>query len=284
MAKKYQCTAMPTTPTFLRSYLRRPKEEFESLHTIICGAEKLPGDLIDAWEEKFGFRPAEGYGTTELSPVVATNVPKGRRDDYQQWLREGTIGRPMSNLQVRIVDPETETVLPENTPGMLQVKGPSVMKGFYHDQEKTDEVLKDGWYTTGDIASLDSDGFIHITGRLSRISKIGGEMVPHILIEEEIAKIIHESRKDSTTDETEILVAVSAVPEPKKGERLIILHRDISVSPEQICKALHQVGLPNLWIPSPNDFYKVDHLPLLGTGKLDLKAIKELAQSVVTKQ
>ncbi len=280
MSKKYQCTAMPATPTFLRGYLRRPKDEFEHMGTVICGAEKLPLDLVDAWDAKFGVRPAEGYGTTELSPVVATNVPKGRRDDYQDWLREGTIGRPLTNLEVRIASPETGEILPVDTPGMLQVKGPSVMVGYYGEPEKTAEVLKDGWYSTGDIASVDEDGFIRITGRLSRISKIGGEMVPHILLEEEIEKVLSAVSPPVDVDKPEVRIAVSSVPDVKKGERLVILHRDLPVTPEEIGKALHAAGLPNLWIPSPHDFHHVDHIPLLGTGKLDLRAVKELAEKV----
>ncbi|GHT38436.1 hypothetical protein FACS189427_12520 [Planctomycetales bacterium] len=279
MARKYRCTAIPTTPTFLRGYLRRcNKEDFESAHTIICGAEKLPLDLIDAWEQKFGVRPAEGYGTTELSPVAATNVPKSRRADYQDYLREGTIGRPLYNLSVRITDPESGETLPIDTPGMLEVKGPSVMKGYYNDPQKTAAVLKDGWYSTGDIASIDKDGFIWITGRLSRISKIGGEMVPHILVEEEIEKIVRNAAAVSDSAANEVLIAVSAVPEERKGEKLVILHIPLSITPEEICRLLHNAGLPNLWIPSPSEFYLVDSLPLLGTGKLDLKSIKELAE------
>jgi acyl-[acyl-carrier-protein]-phospholipid O-acyltransferase/long-chain-fatty-acid--[acyl-carrier-protein] ligase len=289
MAQKYRCSAFPTTPTFLRGYIKRcPKEDFESVNTVICGAEKLPSDLIDVWAAKFGYRPAEGYGTTELSPVVSTNVPKGRRPDYQDWLREGTIGRPLINIQARTVELETGNPINNGTPGMLQIKGPSVMAGYYKDKEKTDTVLKNGWYTTGDIASIDSNGFIQITGRLSRISKIGGEMVPHILIEEEIEKIINTvSTKNAVsaleTETTEICVAVSAVPEERKGERLIVLHRNLPLTPEEICKSLQKSGLPNLWIPSPNDFFYVDLIPFLGTGKLDLRAVKELAEMVTKK-
>ncbi|MDR0610029.1 MAG: AMP-binding protein [Planctomycetaceae bacterium] len=288
MARKYRCSAFPTTPTFLRGYIRRcPKEDFESVNTVICGAEKLPGDLIDDWESKFGYRPAEGYGTTELSPVVSTNVPKGRRSDYQDWLREGTIGRPLSNLQARIIEPETGKQITDGSPGMLQIKGQSVMAGYYKDKEKTQAVLQNGWYTTGDIASIDTEGFIWITGRLSRISKIGGEMVPHILIEEEIEKMINSVSTLETETETEVSevrIAVSSVPEERKGERLIVLHRNIPVTPEEICKTLQKTGLPNLWIPSPNDFFYVDSIPLLGTGKLDLRAVKELAETVANKK
>jgi acyl-[acyl-carrier-protein]-phospholipid O-acyltransferase/long-chain-fatty-acid--[acyl-carrier-protein] ligase len=288
-AKKYQVTAFPTTPTFLRKYLRRSsREDYEFINTIVCGAEKLPTYLIDAWEEKFGVRPVEGYGATELSPVVSTNVPKGRRADYLEFLREGTIGRPLVNLLARVVKPESinnkngkpPEVLPNDgeTPGMLQIKGQSVMKGYYKDAEKTAEVIQDGWYSTGDIATIDKEGFIKIVGRESRISKIAGEMVPHILIEDEINKIIAEQQTD---ENGEVRIAVSAVPNEQKGERLVILHTELPQTPEEICKALRRAGLPNHWVPSPNDFYRIETIPVLGTGKLDLRAVKDLAMNVV---
>ena len=279
MVREHQCTAIPTTPTFLRNYLKHSqKEDFEAVHTVICGAEKLPTDLIDAWDAKFGVRPAEGYGTTELSPVVSVNLSKGRREDYQDWLREGTIGRPLGNLQARVVHLETGEVLPSDTSGMLQIKGPTVMKGYYKDPVKTAEVIQDGWYTTGDVATIDKDGFIRIVGRESRISKIGGEMVPHTLLEDEVTKII--SSRLQGDSEGDVLAAVSSVPDERRGERLIVLCRQMPVAAEEMCKLLQQAGLPNLWIPSPRDFFQMESIPILGTGKLDLRAVKELAEKV----
>ncbi len=282
MARKYRCIAVPSTPTFLRNLLRRcPKEDFEHCPIVIGGAEKLPRDLIEAWDEKFGHRPVEGFGTTELSPVLCVNITKGRNPDWQAWNREGTVGRPFPGLEARIVDPETDDrVLPTDTPGMLQVKGPSVMKGYYKEPEKTAAVLKNGWYTTGDIATIDKDGFIKITGRQSRISKIGGEMVPHLLIEETIDRIIKAASLASDAEHEGACVAISAVPDERKGERIIVLHTAIPLTPDDICKALHKEGLPNLWIPLAVDFHQVESIPLLGTGKLDLRAVKELAEKV----
>jgi acyl-[acyl-carrier-protein]-phospholipid O-acyltransferase/long-chain-fatty-acid--[acyl-carrier-protein] ligase len=278
IVRKYRCSAITTTPTFLRNYLKHSqKEDYATMHTIICGAEKLPSDLIDSWDAKFGVRPAEGYGTTELSPVVSVNVPKSRRADYKDYLREGTIGRPLGNLQARVVNQETDEVLPVDAVGMLQIKGPSLMKGYYKDPEKTDAVIKDVWYTTGDVAKIDKDGFIWIVGRESRISKIGGEMVPHILIEDEITKIITSRLPES---EGGVVAAVSSVPDERRGERLIILYRHLPISTEEVCKLLQQAGLPNLWIPHPRDFFAVESIPILGTGKLDLRAVKELAERV----
>ena len=282
MARKYKCTAATITPTFLRNFLKySQKEDFETMDLVVCGAEKLPSDLIDAWDAKFGVRPVEGYGTTELSPVVAVNLPKSRWDDARNWLREGSIGRSPDSLQVRVVHQETSEVLPPDAVGMLQVKGPNVMKGYYKDPVKTAEVLKDGWYTTGDIAKIDKEGFIWIVGRESRISKIGGEMVPHILVEEEVTKILSARLPDNS--EGDMLAAVSSVPDERRGERLIVLCRHLPIPAEEICKLLQQTGLPNLWIPAPRDFCQVESIPILGTGKLDLRAVKELAEKVATR-
>ncbi|MDR1922821.1 MAG: AMP-binding protein [Planctomycetaceae bacterium] len=280
MAKKYNCVLFPTTPTFLRGYLRRcGNDDFASTNTVVGGAEKMPMELADQWEQKYGHRPVEGYGTTELSPVVSVNVPKSRRDDYKNWSREGTIGRPFFNLQARITDPQSGELLPNDVQGMLQIKGPTVMKGYYKDPQKTDEVIKDGWYSTGDIASIDADGFITITGRLSRISKIAGEMVPHALIEEEIDKIINTTQNHTDEDKPEVVVAVSAVADVEKGERIIVLLQSkVEITPQEICKKLQNAGLPSIWIPTPTNFYKIDTIPTLGTGKLDLREVKKCAE------
>jgi acyl-[acyl-carrier-protein]-phospholipid O-acyltransferase/long-chain-fatty-acid--[acyl-carrier-protein] ligase len=156
-----------------------------------------------------------------------------------------------------------------NAPGMLMITGPNVMKGYLGREDLTADVIKDGWYVTGDVAEIDDEGFIKITGRESRFSKIGGEMVPHILIEEILNELLH-------ADE-ELIAAVTAVPDPKKGERLIVLHKQLSQSVDDLRKGLSDRGLPNIYIPSADSFLKVESLPVLGTGKLDLKAVKQLA-------
>ncbi|MDR1291027.1 MAG: AMP-binding protein, partial [Planctomycetaceae bacterium] len=282
MAKKYNCTIFPTTPTFLRGLLRRcEREEFENVNTVVAGAEKLPIELVNQWEQKFGHRPVEGYGTTELSPCVAANLPKIRFNNSENWSREGTIGRPLFNLQTRIADPENNNILPIDTPGMLQIKGPSLMKGYYKDQAQTDKVIKNGWYSTGDIASIDADGFITIVGRLNRISKIGGEMVPHALIEEEIEKIINKTQNEQEIEQNGIVTAVSAVPDEIKGEKIIVLlQENVKITPHEICKKL-QKTLPNIWIPIPTNFFKINLIPTLGTGKLDLQEVKNYVNNLV---
>ncbi|MCL2710734.1 MAG: AMP-binding protein [Planctomycetaceae bacterium] len=277
MARKYAVNFMPSTPTFLRNYLRHcPKEDFEHVPAIICGAEKLPVDLIDAWHEKYGVRPTEGFGTTELSPVMATNVPACRvSDKFHIYHKDGSIGRPIVGVAVKVIDLDTGVDLPPNEIGMIVAKGPTVMKGYYKEPEKTAEVLKDGWYTTGDVGKIDEDGFIWVTGRQSRISKIGGEMVPHILIEEEIVKILSAGTE---TESTEPLAAVTALPHPTRGEQIIVFYRDSALTPAELVEKMVAVGLPRIWIPHVDGFIKVDSIPVLGTGKLDLAAVKRMAQ------
>jgi acyl-[acyl-carrier-protein]-phospholipid O-acyltransferase/long-chain-fatty-acid--[acyl-carrier-protein] ligase len=272
LAELRKATILLATPTFLRAYLRRCEpEELETLEVVVAGAEKLPPTLSEAFEQKFGIRPVEGYGTTELSPLVSVNVPLSRAKNLNVECREGTVGRPVPGVSAKIVDPESFTELPLGESGMLLVKGPNVMKGYLGQPEETAKVIRDGWYVTGDIALIDTDGFIHITGRLSRFSKIGGEMVPHLRIEEAVQKILGQ-------EEGELSVVVTSVPDEKKGERLIVVHTKLSKSPEEICRALAASGLPNLWIPDNDAFLEVESIPVLGSGKLDQVAVANLAK------
>ncbi|MCO6457358.1 MAG: MFS transporter [Pirellulaceae bacterium] len=269
-------TLLLATPTFLRTYARRcDKEEFASLDVVVTGAEKLPADLAESFAAKFGVRPVEGYGTTELAPLVAVNVPPSRSaGNFQVDSKAGTVGRTVPGVTAKVVDLDDGHDLSVNQPGMLLIKGPNVMKGYLHEPEKTAQVIRDGWYVTGDVAVIDEEGFIRITGRESRFSKIGGEMVPHILIEETLLGQI-EHREDDEHEGAKI--AVTAVPHATKGERLIVLHTPLEKTPEELCRGLTAAGLPNLYIPSQDSFHQVDHLPLLGSGKLDLKAVKQMA-------
>jgi acyl-[acyl-carrier-protein]-phospholipid O-acyltransferase / long-chain-fatty-acid--[acyl-carrier-protein] ligase len=277
LVSRYKVTFLVATPTFLQAYMRRcSPEHFGSLQYVLVGAEKLPERTALAFEDIFGIRPLEGYGCTECSPVVSVNGRDFRAPGFRQVAaRRGTIGHPLPGVSVRIVDPETLEALPLNMPGMLLVKGPNVMKGYLGRPEKTAEVLKDGWYTTGDIATMEEDGFLRITDRLSRFSKIGGEMVPHIKIEEKLNEL---------AGATEQVFSVSAVPDEKKGERIIVLY---TLAEEELAPTLVKLGesdLPALWKPKKDQFFRVEALPYLGSGKLDLRALKlkaaELAGSV----
>lgn len=271
LCREHRATLLLITPTFLRGLLRRcEKSDFATVDVVVTGAEKLPADLAQAFGDKFGVRPVEGYGITELSPLVSVNIPPSRADAPGAGMRAGSVGKPVPDVLAKSIDAESRADLPPGEDGLLQIKGPNVMLGYLHHPEMTAQVVRDGWYDTGDIAHVDADGYLFITGRLSRFSKLGGEMVPHIKIEETLQRIV-------AADENALTVAVSAVPDPRKGERLVVLHTGLAKSPEEICKELSAAGLPNLWIPSPDSFRRVAEIPILGSGKLDLRRLKELA-------
>jgi acyl-[acyl-carrier-protein]-phospholipid O-acyltransferase/long-chain-fatty-acid--[acyl-carrier-protein] ligase len=280
LCKKHRATILLSTPTFLRTYVRRCEpDDFATLDTIVTGAEKLPKDVADTFEAKFGCRPVEGYGTTELSPLVSVNVPPSRSTASRQVdRREGSVGRAVPGVAAKVIGLEQGEPLPAGKPGMLLIKGANVMKGYLDQPEKTTEVIRDGWYVTGDVALIDEDGFIHITGRESRFSKIGGEMVPHLKVEESLQQILGADRDDGPQ------VAVTAVPDARKGERLIVVHTPLDRTPSDLCDALKKQGLPNLFIPSEDSFCEVASLPVLGTGKLDLRKVKQIAEQGFVKR
>jgi acyl-[acyl-carrier-protein]-phospholipid O-acyltransferase/long-chain-fatty-acid--[acyl-carrier-protein] ligase len=272
LVKKYEVTFMVATPTFLQAYIRRcPPESFGSLQYVLVGAEKLPERLAQAFDDTFGIRALEGYGCTECSPVVTVNGRDFRAAGFRQvGGKRGRIGHPLPGVSVKIVDIDTGQPLGLGNSGMLLVKGPNVMKGYLGKPEKTAEVLNNGWYTTGDVALLDEDGFITITDRLSRFSKIGGEMVPHIRIEEKLQDL---------ADSAEQIFAVTSLPDEKKGERIAVL---TTLSNEQLIPVLDklsQCDLPALWKPKANLFFHTEKLPMLGTGKTDLRGVRQMASS-----
>jgi len=273
LAREHHATILMATPTFLRIYTRRtPAEDFSTLEVVFGAAEKLPRDVSDAFEKKFGVRPSEAYGATELSPLVAANVPPARHvPGRPPDSREGTVGRPIPGSRARITDREGLHELPVGAEGLLWIAGPNVMQGYLGRPDLTARVVKDGWYCTGDVARLDADGFITITGRESRFSKIGGEMVPHLSVEEAVNAALGAA-------EGELLAVVTAVPDAAKGERIVVFHLPTEREPRELVRALAQRGLPNLWVPAPDSFAEIPEMPLLGSGKLDLRRIGEMAR------
>ena len=264
------------TPTLLRAYMRRiPPEDFASVELVAAGSERLPAAVSDGFEATFGVRPFQGYGATELGPIVSANVPAARAiGEAARGLREGTVGRPALGVQVQVRDPETGDVLGADEPGMLWVTGPHVMLGYLNQPELTVEVLVDGWYDTGDVVTIDADGFITIVGRASRFAKIGGEQVPFVAIEEALATLTGGSEDGAPR------AVVTAVPDDASGERLLVVHTELEQSPAELVSGLAAAGLPRLFLPSPADFHQIDAMPLIGIGKVDLEAINRIAREV----
>jgi acyl-[acyl-carrier-protein]-phospholipid O-acyltransferase/long-chain-fatty-acid--[acyl-carrier-protein] ligase len=271
LCRKHKATIFIITPTLLRFCLRRcHPDDFKSVRILMVGAEKLPQTLADEFQEKFGVRPIEGYGCTECAPVVSANVPDWEEGGLHQiGNKSGTIGQPLPGIAVRIVDQDTFVPLPPNTEGMLLVRGGNVMAGYLDRPAETAIVMRDGWYITGDLAKYDEEGFITITDRVSRFSKVAGEMVPHQKIEDELHAILHTNER---------VCVVTAVPDERKGERLLVLHTPLNgVNPHHLGEQLGTRGMPNLWIPAERDFLQIPEVPLLGTGKVDLKRARQIA-------
>ena len=275
MCRKYGLTLLIGTPTFVWEYVRSSSPRISARCEWPCGRGKEEARARQhAFQEKFGMPLFEGYGATELSPVVAVETPgyQGRRHK-QPGSKRGTVGYPIPGVAARIVNPETFPPLGVDQEGMLLIKGPNVMMGYIGEPEKTREVMRDGWYVTGDIARLDQDGFITITDRLSRFSKIGGEMVPHLRVEE----ALHQALGNA-----EPTFVVTSVPDEQKGEKLVVLHTELRVAIDDVLKRLREGDLPKLWLPRKENFFRIDALPILGTGKLDLKSVKDTAKRLAT--
>jgi acyl-[acyl-carrier-protein]-phospholipid O-acyltransferase/long-chain-fatty-acid--[acyl-carrier-protein] ligase len=272
LIQRHHVTVMLATPTFLRAYLRKAEpEQLSSLRLLVAGAEKLPLDLGKAVEARFGKHVYEGYGLTETSPVVSVNLPEPP-GQTQPTNRPGSTGKMLSGIAAEIRDPETDEKLSLHERGMLWVRGPNIFEGYLDAPEQNAEVLQNGWFKTGDIGRFDEDGFLFIEGRLSRFSKIAGEMVPHETIETKILCALN------IDEQGERILAVMGVPDATKGEALVLLST-IEVDQHALRSALAAIGVPNLWIP--RTIYRVEAIPALASGKLDLVGCKKLAEEAV---
>ncbi|MEE9128189.1 MAG: AMP-binding protein, partial [Planctomycetota bacterium] len=275
LVQKHRVTFLIATPTFLQVYMRRCSPgQFGSLRMVMTGAEKLNPQVREAFQDRFGVALLEGYGATECSPGIALSAFDYRATGfYQPGRRRGYVGQALPGVAVRAVDPDTYEDLAPNTPGMLLVKGPNVMQGYLDRPDLTAAAMHDdGWYITGDIACIDEDGFVKITDRFARFSKIGGEMVPHGKVEEALHELV---------GATEQVFCVTGIPDQKKGEKLAVLHMIDEGRLPKLLEDMTTTGLPNLFIPKVEQFVKVAEFPVLGTGKTDLKAVKKVAMDAL---
>jgi acyl-[acyl-carrier-protein]-phospholipid O-acyltransferase/long-chain-fatty-acid--[acyl-carrier-protein] ligase len=263
-------TLLVGPPTFFQLWLRQcGDDDFRNLRYALTGAEKLKPSVARAFRARYGLPLLEGYGATELSPVVSINTfDRIDGNDVEVGHKEGSLGHPLPGVAVKVIDVQSGEELDVGAEGMLCVKGPNVMLGYLGDPDRTAEVIQDGWYLTGDVGKIDEDGFIEITDRLSRFAKIGGEMIPLVKIESELQEIVPAAR-----------FGVTSVPDDLKGERLVVVHSPLGAqwSPSALREALRKRGLPNLWVPRPDAFLEVEEVPVLATGKTDLRALKEIA-------
>jgi len=271
-----QVSVLVGAPSFLRPILKKASSaELRSLELVVAGAEKLPEDLYQDFLAAFHLEILQGYGLTETSPVTSVNQPHPpvttATAGPQVGKKAGTVGRLLPGMTARIVDPETGRELPPAATGIVCLRGANLFPGYLGNRAASDAVWRDGWFVTGDLGHFDADGFLTIEGRLSRFSKIGGEMVPHGGFEQKLAEVLRLDPGDGP------LVAVVAVPDPAKGEALVLL-TTLDLDATRVRDALAAAGLPNLWIPKT--VCRVEKIPLLGAGKVDLRACREIASKV----
>lgn len=274
--EREKVTAMISTPTFLRAYLKKATpEQMKTMTLVVAGAEKSPDGFAQAWEERFpNSTYLDGYGMTEASPVVSVNKPNvvvkiGNSEQVYAGKKAGAVGILFPGMCAKVLDVDNNTLCNFNEPGMLYLKGPNIFPGYLDDEGVPVPSLEEGgWYKSGDIVTIDESGFITIRGRLSRFSKIGGEMVPHGTIEETISKVLN-------LDIEQLQIAISARPDPAKGEQIVLLTTIADLNLAELCKQLSAEGLANLWLP--REMKVIEKIPVLGTGKLDIKACAALA-------
>lgn len=258
--KEEKATVLAGTSTFLRPYPRMDQSYFGSLRLVVAGAERVPQSQKTAFAEQLKVPLVEGYGLTETSPVAAVNLPNRPSQN------PGSVGHLLPGLTGRLIHPVSGEPVSQGASGILELKGINVFSG-YLGQSREESLTEDGWYRTGDIARLDSEGFLYLEGRWSRFSKLGGEMVSHSAIEEALNARL--GGEDS-------LFAVTSVSAPEQGEHLVLLHTS-DRDPTEIRESLRKEGFPALWIPKK--MKKVEAVPFLGSGKLDLAKLRQLAEA-----
>ena len=269
--RQKKCSILLATPTFISNYTRRiDSEDFASLRIVLVGAEKLKKKIADAFIAKFGKELLEGYGATELSPVTTLNMTNVEtHNGIQVANKPNTVGMAVPGVTLKVVDVNTFETLGPQEQGLLCVRGPNVMVGYKNMEQETQDVLEDGWYCSGDIAKIDEDGFVSIVDRLSRFSKIGGEMVAHVVVEEFFMNL---------GDWDHQVVAISSVPDDRKGEQLVVLYLDeIKEDIDEFYEKITSSDLANIYKPKRSNYFAVDSFPVLGTGKLDILGLRRLA-------
>lgn len=252
VARKIRPTIMFGTDTFLAAYARTAEDgDFSSLRFVVAGAEPVHAETRRVWRERFGAEIIEGFGLTEAAPVVAVNTATHSRD--------GSVGRLLPGMRMRLEEIEG---VPEG--GQLWLTGPNLMMGYMTADRPGQLQPLEGWHDTGDIVSVDREGFITIRGRAKRFAKIAGEMVSLGAVEMLVQALWPEERH-----------AAVAVPDKRRGERIVLVTTAGNADPETVRLYGKQAGATELMVP--HDIIKVHEIPVLGSGKTDYVAARRMA-------
>ncbi|MFA5713910.1 MAG: AMP-binding protein [Bacteroidales bacterium] len=263
IAREEKPTVMVGTPSFFWGYLKKSKKgDFKSLRLMVAGADKCPDALREGYLKKHGVTLLEGYGATETSPVVSTNS--------LEYNRPGSIGKPIPGVEVKILDPDTNQECEAGVVGVIHVKGDLVMKGYYNEPQLTAEVLKDGWYNTGDMGYLDSDGYLWHSGRLKRFVKIGGEMVSLVRVEDSLEKLLPQGVSCCVVDIYDQVRGSSIVAAVTKEINRVDIVKELAKE------------IPNIALPK--HFVVVEELPMMGTGKVDFRSVTKIVEERLSQQ
>ncbi|MDX1776234.1 MAG: AMP-binding protein [Desulfobulbales bacterium] len=255
-------TLMVATPSFYWGYLRKSEPgDFASLRLAVCGADKCPDALREAFLEKHNITLYEGYGTTETSPAISSN--------YEGHNKPGSVGLPLKGVEVMIEHYQTGEPCGVGENGKILVKGDLVMKGYFHDFEETSLHIRHGWYDTGDMGNLDEDGYLWHVGRLKRFVKIGGEMVSLIKVENTLENYLPE----------DVLCCVVDVPDSIKGARIVAAVTqkiDEKKTLKKMSAELPKIALPKI-------FTVIEEFPKMGSGKIDFRTVTLMVRQLLNK-
>ncbi len=249
-----------STPSFFWGYLSKSEAgDFSSLRLAVCGADKCPEALREGFIEKHNLVLLEGYGCTETSPCISINSAANNKP--------GSTGRPLPGVEVKIEHYQNGEACKTGEEGKILVKGDLVMKGYFDDIEETSLHMRSGWYDTGDMGYLDEDGYLWHTGRLKRFTKIGGEMISLVKVENVLEKYLPE----------DVLCCVVEIPDPTKGAKIIAVVTE-QIDENAILKKMAK-ELPNIALPK--QFHLMEDLPKMGSGKIDFRTITDTIKGLI---
>ena len=258
LVKQYKATFMTATPSFFYGYLQKSSPgDFSSIRFAIAGADKLPDKIYEGYLQKHKMKVFEGYGTTETSPVISTNYPGQHK--------LGSIGKPIPDVWVRILDINTDKILGPNQEGKIMVKGDLVMEGYLGDLEETSLRIRNGWYDTGDIGVMDEDGYLWHRGRLKRFVKVAGENVSLVKEEDILSRLLPE----------DVICCVVDVPNPTKGADVVAAVANGNFDMKAVMAKLKK-ELPSIAIP--RQFYIIEDIPMMASGKVNFREVERICR------